>query len=295
VLHETGLIGSLNWLVSRMEQQHQFTFRLRADSKAEPPSEETRFLLFECVRELLLNVVKHAGVGEAEVTLIRADESEIAVIVKDKGRGFDPDLLKNRRPDETSFGLFSIQERLAYLGGRMEIESAPGRGTYIKLALPLALRKQVPDETFESASVRDHEKTVIMRRKPEICRVLIVDDHKIMREGLAGLLRFQSNIEVVGEAADGQQAMELAEKLGPDVIIMDVNLGTGMDGIEATRRILAEDPGIKVIGLSMHEDKNMANAMRDAGAVAYLTKGGPSKKLVEAIRACAPKISTRAQ
>ena len=114
--------------------------------------------------------------------------------------------------------------------------------------------------------------------------VLIVDDHQIMRQGLVGLLQSEPDIEVVGQAASGPQAIELAGRLQPDVIIMDVNLGE-MSGIEATREILARNKQIKVIGLSMCADAEVAAAMRNAGAVAYLTKGGPFAELPMAIRA----------
>lgn len=283
VLHETGLIGGLNWLVSRMRERDQFAVRLRADSRAEPPAEETRFLLFECVRELLLNAVKHAGVREADVTLMRPGDGEIEVIVSDAGEGFDPDVVRKRRPDEVSFGLFSIQERLVHLGGRMDIESAPGRGTQVTLVVPV-----VEDEDAAAAPVEEAAADVAavnIRRKPETCRVLVVDDHQIMREGLVRLFEFETDIEVVGQAADGPEAVALAGRLEPDVVLMDVNLGE-MDGVEATRRILAARPDTRVVGLSMHVDDGVANAMRDAGAVAYLTKGGPSQDLIEAIRAC---------
>src|SRR5690606_31269311 len=82
-------------------------------------------------------------------------------------------------------------------------------------------------------------------------RVLIVDDHKIMRDGLKGLLQFESDIEVVGGAADGAEAMALTRELKPDVVVMDVNLGE-MTGIDVSRGIMAEVPGTKIIGLSMH-------------------------------------------
>ncbi len=106
-----------------------------------------------------------------------------------------------------------------------------------------------------------------------------------MREGLAVLLKFEPDIEIVGEAEDGAQAVALAEDLQPDVITMDVSL-PGMSGIEATRAIAAKVPGARIIGLSMHLDGGVADAMREAGAVDYLTKGGPSEDLLAAIRAC---------
>ena len=122
-------------------------------------------------------------------------------------------------------------------------------------------------------------------RKGTKIRVLVVDDHKAVREGLAGLLQSEPDIEVVGEAADGPQAIALAAELAPDVITMDVTM-PGMSGIEATRIIVSRMPQAKVIGLSMHVDDSIATAMRKSGAVGYLTKDGPPEALLEAIRTC---------
>ena len=109
---------------------------LRADNRAEPSTEDARLLLFECARELLLNAVKHSGVSQAHVTLLRTNDGLIKLIVRDEGKGFDPDLLKKRQADEASFGLFSIQQRLVHIGGQMEIATAPGKGTRITLDAP---------------------------------------------------------------------------------------------------------------------------------------------------------------
>ena len=283
VLEEAGLIGALHWLAARMQAQHGLAVRLRTDVSAEPATQDVRFLLFECIRELLLNAVKHSGVAEVEVTLVRHADSEIRVVVRDAGQGFDPETLASRRLDQASFGLFSIQQRLVHLGGRMEIESAPGRGTRVTLVIPAP---RVEPAAGSAPGLAAGEATPLrLRRSPEVCRVLIVDDHQMIREGLLRLFDFESDLEVVGQAGDGPEAIAAALALSPDVVLMDVNLGE-MDGIEATRRILARQPGIKVIGLSMHEDKAVIEAMRDAGAVAYLTKGGCTDDLIDTIRAC---------
>jgi PAS domain S-box-containing protein len=290
-LHETGLTGGLNWLTARMLEKNRLTVNLRADNKAEPATEEVRFLLFECVRELLFNVVKHAEVSEAQVTLLRTSDAHIKLIVSDHGKGFDPNVIRKRRSGETTFGLFSIQERLAHIGGRMNVESIPGKGVKVTLWVPVGETAANPEEAAEKSgrrSASSAENQLINGH--QFCRVLIVDDHKIVREGLSGLLQLESGIEVVGEAADGPQAIELARTLKPDVIIMDVNLGK-MTGVEATRKILAESPKIKIIGLSMHINTQIAVAMREAGAIAYFTKGGPSGDLIAAIHACAPPQS----
>ena len=116
-------------------------------------------------------------------------------------------------------------------------------------------------------------------------RVLLADDHKIVREGLGCLLTEQPGIEVVGQAEDGLAALEMTRSLFPDVVVMDVSMPR-LDGVEATRCLKAEFLWIKVIGLSMHAESDMAQAMLDAGAVAYLTKGGPAENLIKAIRSC---------
>jgi len=104
-------------------------------------------------------------------------------------------------------------------------------------------------------------------------RVLVTDDHALVREGLASLLLPEPDIEVIGEACDGQEAVELALELLPDVILMDITMPR-LDGIQATQKIKAQLPEVCVIGLSMYERDDMALAMADAGAAAYLSKAG---------------------
>ena len=285
VLHESGLAAGLNWLASRLREKHQFEVKLRTDSDAEPATEETRLLLFECARELLFNVIKHAGVSQASVTLERAADDRLALVVADRGKGFDPNLLEKRRADEVTFGLFSIQERLTQIGGGMDVETTPGKGTRIVLTAPIGETEERIEEPAEEGRARQEAESAQARQHEDRCRVLIVDDHRIMREGLSKLLQLQKGGEVVGEAADGPQAIEMVDSLDPDVVIMDVNLGV-MSGVEATRRILSTHPHLRVVGLSMHVDNEIARAMREAGASAYLTKGGPSQDLVDAILAC---------
>jgi len=128
--------------------------------------------------------------------------------------------------------------------------------------------------------------------------VVVADDHPVLRHGLAKLLEEQPDIQVLGEAGDGEMVIELARKLKPDVILMDVSLPI-INGFEATRQIVFEFPKVRVIGLSMHEEAEMAESMYRAGAAAYLTKGGPIEPLIAAIRAEAaeqtPKFSQQAR
>jgi DNA-binding NarL/FixJ family response regulator len=113
---------------------------------------------------------------------------------------------------------------------------------------------------------------------------VLVDDHIVVRQGLAGLLRVEPDIEIIGEASDGHSAIDLIRDLRPDVVLMDINM-PGMDGIQATRIIHKELPEVRVIGLSMFQEGEQQAAMHEAGAVNYLAKSGPSEALIEAIRA----------
>ena len=114
-------------------------------------------------------------------------------------------------------------------------------------------------------------------------RILLVEDHIVMREGLRGLINQQADMEVVGEADDGEQAIELSRQLKPDVIIMDVRL-RGIDGVEATRQIKAEMPDLKVIVLSAYDNREYIMGMAKAGMSGYLLKDCAFDELVGAIR-----------
>lgn len=124
------------------------------------------------------------------------------------------------------------------------------------------------------------------REHPPV-RVMLVDDHEIMRDGLAFLLESEPGIEIVAQAQDGVEALKTAAISKPDIILMDITMPR-MDGIEATRRLSHELPQVRIIGLSMHEEQELGAAMRQAGAVEYVMKGGPSKQLLAAIHRQAP-------
>ena len=114
-------------------------------------------------------------------------------------------------------------------------------------------------------------------------RILLVDDHKIMRDGLRVLLAEQSGMEVVAEAENGRKAKRMTRKLNPDVIVMDIGM-PDMNGIDATCQIKAENPGVKVIALSMHSERQFVVGMVKAGVAGYLLKDCAFEELAGAIR-----------
>jgi PAS domain S-box-containing protein len=287
ILLKQDLLSGLEWLARWMREKHQLDVSLIAHEKVPPLEEGLLLLLFQAVRELLFNVVKHAGVRAASVTVNRPD-GEILVTIEDKGSGFDPSEVRTDGDISGGMGLFGIAERLSYVGGRMEIDSAPGQGSRFKIIVPLsevtAKRNRRSAVGYPQVSVAISPESESKPTRDGRIRILLVDDHMVMRQGLSGLLRSEVDFEIAGEASDGESAIRLAREILPDVVLMDINM-PGMDGIEATRIIHEEFPEIRIIGLSMFHEGEQRAAMREAGAVDYLTKTGPSEALFEAIRA----------
>lgn len=142
ILYYSGLPAALTWLAKRLEHLHHFRVSATVDERANPALEEVRFMLFECARELLLNSMKHSGSTQARVDLSLTPDDWIQIEVSDQGRGFDASQLLAQGSRLSGFGLFSIEQRLAYLGGQIQLESSPGQGARITLVVPAALQAQ---------------------------------------------------------------------------------------------------------------------------------------------------------
>lgn len=112
--------------------------------------------------------------------------------------------------------------------------------------------------------------------------IVLVDDHKLLRDGLRNIIEQKSNMYIIGEAADGREAIKIASKLQPNVIVMDVAM-PGLNGIDAAKQIHKNHPEIKIIGLSMHSGKQFILNMFNAGAFGYLLKDGDADELITAI------------
>ena len=282
ILHHSGLADSLEWLAGQMKEQHGLEVGLETEGWTEREAEPLKVFLFRCAQELLFNVAKHAGVSRAEVRLTESAD-RLILEVSDRGKGFDPKTLEPAAGKAGGFGLFSLHERTQAMGGRLTVQSEPGQGSRFTLTVPRGRAAGGPSRGAQAA--RPEKPRAAARRSEghgKTCRVLFADDHKVIRQGLISLLSGQPDIEVVGEAANGREAVELARELEPDLVVMDVSMPE-MDGIEATRRIKAEQPGLHVIGLSMYEEESVATAMRQAGAEAFVSKAASAGSLLQAI------------
>ena len=282
----------LRWLGERMEQQGLMV-HVDVPAVAPPLSEDQTTMLFQCVRELLFNVLKHAGTDRASITMTQDGQDKLQIVVHDDGIGCDPVAIRESRADK--FGLFSIRERMEAMDGWMELDSQPGAGTTVTLAVAMGAG------TSEEGVGSSADQTVTAAQSPGVVsvtsqqsvlerpvRVLLVDDHAMVRQGLRSILDGYPNLDIIAEAGDGEEAITLARLLKPDLVVMDVNMPR-LDGIEATKRIREELPATSVVGLSVNEAEHIVKSMKAAGAAAFLTKESAADHLYETIGAVTRK------
>jgi PAS domain S-box-containing protein len=286
-LHGSGLPGALAWLAERTRNQYGLVVQVSAQPLANSDRKDVRTLLYESVRELLFNAVKHAQVDRVVVDLSLDQDDALCITVTDHGIGFDTaGLAEREKAGQAGWGLFSIRERLTLLGGRFDVESAPGQGTRFRLVAPRGKALDGIDADGLLGRVGDgpavHGATDLA--SAQALRILIVDDHDAVRRVFRELLQESPGLHVVGEAGDGLDAIAQAEALRPDVILMDVSM-PGMDGVEATRRIRAELPFIQVLGLSTHTKTDELHAIEVAGAAGFFTKGVDTQRLIDHLTA----------
>jgi CheY-like chemotaxis protein len=181
-----------------------------------------------------------------------------------------------------------MREQIDQLGGDLKIVSVPQKGTLARIMLPLHLSEPVdsaPPTGFTHTPCAEQSSSEPPRPQPggQKIRVLLVDDHRMLREGLRSIIDEQFDLEVVAEASNGQMAIEAARSCDPNVVVMDVNMPR-MNGVEATRLIRAFHPNVAIIGLSVLQDQKMAELMAESGASAYLSKADAFETLSATIR-----------
>jgi CheY-like chemotaxis protein/anti-sigma regulatory factor (Ser/Thr protein kinase) len=295
VLDELGLPSALAWLAKQMPLHGLLVEVHLLEQQVSLPDDQA-VLLFQSVRELLINVAKHAGADRATVSLKIEQEQQLCIEVQDMGRGFDPAAME-AKSENGHFGLFSVRERMQAMGGRLEVKSAPGQGTTVTMRLPLA-RTKTAETTSWTREPAPAGRTPVEAADQSIFRIphapfypppgqtirlLLVDDHTMVRQGLRSLLESYEDVVIVGEGSNGEEAIELVEQLRPALVVMDINMPK-KNGIEATTRIKARFPDTVVIGLSVHASEEARRAMVNAGGAVLLTKEAAVDELYRTIR-----------
>ncbi|MGE6504031.1 response regulator [Bacillus wiedmannii] len=242
---------TLQQLTEEFKKHAKVNVRTRIIGEEYMVSKQSKMTLYRSLQESLTNAVRHGHSTEITVSL-HFEPQQIRLDVQDNGCG--------EEEWKDGFGLTAMKERVSQSQGRVIVYSKKGEGTLISCVLP----KQV-------------------QLSSEQIRLCIVDDHSFIRESLHMILDGQEDLQVVGMAEDGDRAVELCERLKPDVVLMDLEM-PNLNGINATKMIKKKWPDIRVLILSTFQDTEKVKEIIRNGADGYLLKSIDSRELAESIR-----------
>ena len=293
LLTEVGLAAAVQWFLDGFSQHTGIRTHLEAPEDLGRLPDEMEISLFRVVQECLTNIHRHAQSPAALVRMhIEPDmPGRLTLEVVDQGKGLQGKMDRGKDdqaragPEKGSqgkesqskrgapatglftegFGLQSVRERVEELGGHLEIVPT-ACGTTVRVTMPIAAR----------------QKSTKGEAKPK-ARLLLVDDHEIVRHGLTSLLNGVEGFEICGEASTGEEAIREADKSRPDIVIMDLRM-PGMDGLQATRTILKSHPQTDVLIFTVDESEQVLREALKAGARGCLTKTDAGSSLLSMLK-----------
>ena len=234
---------------------------------------DVQLVVYRVAQEALSNAAQHSGAEHVHVHLAREGD-RVELTVADDGSGFTFDQAAS------GLGIAGMRERALLVGGDMQVESRLDSGTRVRLTVPL----EPADSSPRVEAQRAYAEPVLQADPPAAMKVLIADDHGIVRSGLRMLLERQTDIEVIGEASDGAEARDMAIRDKPDLAILDVKMPK-LTGLQATREIRAQAPDVSILILSMYDDERYLFEALKAGASGYVLKAQADSDLIDAVRA----------
>ncbi len=247
------------------------TYKLAHDGLSLP--ENMRITLFRIYQEAINNILRHAHANAIKIRF-RLNSTHAILEIQDDGLGFElPDQWVNLAR-QGHLGLVGAVERAREVGGTLEVIPVIGQGTKIKVSVPLKGEGACPALTGRRSS------------KMSAIRVLLADDHPVVRGGIRALLENTEEMDVVGEASTGSEALTLAETLQPDVLLLDLEL-PDIEGIYVAQQIRQQFPDVKILALSAHDDAFYIRGVLESGAAGYLMKDEAPDMIVEAIKGVA--------
>ncbi len=289
LLDESGLGSAVRWYAEGFQKRSAIQVSVDIAPGLGRLSTDVETALFRVVQESLTNVHRYSGSLDAEIKIF-AEAGRVHLEIVDHGKGIETGTV--RMPIEgiasLGVGIPGMRERLHQLGGQLEVDFGRN-GTRVVATVPVK-RSQTeiasPEEfTAESADGGDQ-----LRRDADRDtngdtrrRILIADDHEVMRRGVRGLLESHDEWAVCGEAFEGKEAVAKSRELRPDLIIMDINM-PGLTGIDAAQQIRRENPSAKILFFSVHESAQTVREVVNVGARGYVAKSRAGHDLIDAVR-----------
>jgi two-component system NarL family sensor kinase len=290
LLDESGLGSAVRWYAEGFQKRSsiQLSVNIARDLDRLPVEVETA--LFRVVQESLTNVHRYSGSPNAEIR-ISADGGQVKLEVIDHGGGLQVGATRVPLAGVASLGVGipGMRERLRQLGGQLEVDFGRN-GTRVIATVPARKTKgegsamvgpaaaSTAAENQPSFDSDDSEAQLKPRR-----RILIADDHEVMRRGVRGLIESHTEWAVCGEAVEGKEAVQKSRELNPDLVILDINM-PGLTGLGAAQQILLENPLTKILFFSVHESQQTVREVVSAGGQGYVSKSRAGHDLVRAVR-----------
>jgi len=264
-LDQLGLLPALEWISDHTLRPNGIAVKIEAEGLDGRLPGEIETTLFRIAQETINNVARHSQATTLTISLL-AEQDAVTMILRDNGLGFSAETAVTDQRDASSLGIEGMKERAFLAGGELLIESEPEKGTTVRVTIPMPTPKEQGDDMID-----------------QLIRLIVVDDHAIMREGLVKLLEDEPDLQIVGLASNGREAIELTQQKAVDVILLDIVM-EDMNGLEAARQILSAQSEAKIIIITMYEEKAFLQEALQAGAKGYFLKGSNSIELIQTIR-----------
>ena len=284
LLDECGLASAVLWYAEGFKKRSGIHLSVSIDEELVRLTTDAETALFRVLQESLTNVHRYSGSPSAEIRIFQSP-SKVHLEIVDHGKGVKGGTERSTFAGAPTLGVGipGMRERIRQLGGQLEVEFS-NEGTRVYATLP---REASAEESAEQSRqlFRDKENfQANPRQRPDVRkRILIADDHEVMRRGVRGLVESQEEWSVCGEAIEGNEAISKTKELRPDLLILDVSM-PGMSGIEAALHILKDEPNTKILFFTMHDSPQMMREISNVGAWGYVAKARAGNDLVNAVR-----------
>jgi PAS domain S-box-containing protein len=285
LLDECGLASAVLWYAEGFKKRSGIHLNVAIDEELVRLTTDAETALFRVLQESLTNVHRYSGSPSAEIRIFQsARKVHLEIVDYGKGvkAGTEPPAFAGA--PTLGVGIPGMRERIRQLGGQLEVEFT-NEGTRVFASLPMEASAEQFVEQSTSELFRDKENfQANLRQRPDVRkRILIADDHEVMRRGVRGLVESQEEWLVCGEAIEGNEAISKTRELRPDLLILDVSM-PGVSGIEAALQILKDDPNMKILFFTMYDSPQMMREISNVGAWGYVAKARAGNDLVDAVR-----------